>query len=111
MNAPGGQFSSLSDLIRLAQVVLDPTSFPVSGGGKSGSKGIISQKAVDRWLKPVTAFEEDDLTELGMMWEIIKHPDSRGRLRRLYWKRELFASWLAATTVTHVLTTMHNQSV
>ncbi|KAL1864074.1 hypothetical protein VTK73DRAFT_6164 [Phialemonium thermophilum] len=76
MNAAGGQFSSLSDTARFAQFLLHP-------GRK---EGLLKQKTVNRWFKPVVSFEEDDLTELGLMWEIIKHPDAHGRFRHVYQK-------------------------
>jgi hypothetical protein len=77
MNAAGGQFSSLSDLITLLQTLLNPAH----------SKSLITQQTMDFWLRTVHAFEEDDWTELGLIWEIIKAEDSNGRLRKLYWKR------------------------
>ena len=77
MNSAGGQFSSLTDLTKLAQFLLNPGSID----------GLLKRKTVDRWLKPIVSFEEDDLTELGMMWEILKHPDANQRLRHIYQKR------------------------
>ena len=79
MNPAGGQFSSLSDLITFTQTLLNPRH----------PKSLLARFTRDRWLKTaVHAFEEDDWTELGLMWEIIKAPDSYGRLRKIYWKRE-----------------------
>lgn len=78
MNAAGGQFASLADMITLAQTIIDP----------SHPKSQISSYARDKWLKPAHVFEEDDWTEVGLAWEIIKAEDSHGRMRKIYWKRE-----------------------
>lgn len=77
MNPAGGQFSSLSDLITVTQTLLN-TKHP---------KSQISQYSRDKWLQTVHAFEEDDWTEIGFIWEIIKQKDSNGRARKIYWKR------------------------
>ena len=77
MNPAGGQFSSLSDLITVTQTLLNPNH----------PKSQISRYARDKWLQTVHAFEEDDWTEIGFIWEIIKARDSNGRLRKIYWKR------------------------
>ncbi|TBU57475.1 beta-lactamase/transpeptidase-like protein [Dichomitus squalens] len=76
MNPSGGQFSSLSDFIMLAQTLLNPRH----------PKSPLTQYSLNRWFKPVHAFEEDDWTEMGFLWEVIKARDSSGRLRRIYWK-------------------------
>nr|VWP01941.1 N/A [Ganoderma boninense] len=76
MNPSGGQFSTLSDFITLAQTLLNPRH----------PKSQITQYSMNRWLQQVHAFEEDDWTEMGFLWEIIKAPDSNGRLRRVYMK-------------------------
>ncbi|KAH9850838.1 beta-lactamase/transpeptidase-like protein, partial [Lenzites betulinus] len=76
MNSAGGQFSSLSDMITLTQTILNP----------SHPKSQISSRTRDKWLRPVHVFEEDDWTEIGLVWEIIKASDSNGRLRKIYWK-------------------------
>jgi len=73
MNPAAGQFSSLSDMIKFTQTLLKPSS-------------LISEYQLDRWYRPVFAFEEDDWTEMGMMWEIVKAEDSYGRPRRIFWK-------------------------
>ncbi|KAJ9157546.1 beta-lactamase/transpeptidase-like protein [Pleurostoma richardsiae] len=83
MNPAGGQFSSLHDLVTFAQILLD----------FSQRDSVITRRSLDRWLKPVVSFEEDNLTELGMMWEIIKHRDSNQRLRRVYWKLGLMLAY------------------
>ncbi len=78
MNPAGGQFSSLSDLATLTQALLNPR----------GAKSLLTQYSVDKWLRPAHSFEEDDWTELGFVWEIVKARDSNDRLRRIYWKRK-----------------------
>lgn len=77
MNPAGGQFGSLEDMIILTQTLLNPRH----------PKSLITQYTMDKWLHTVHAFEEDDWTESGMVWEIVKQPDSYGRLRKIYWKR------------------------
>ncbi|KAL1941017.1 hypothetical protein VTO73DRAFT_7653 [Trametes versicolor] len=76
MNPAGGQFSSLADIMTLAQTILDP----------SHPKSQISSYARDKWLQPAHVFDEDDWTEIGLVWEILKAADSHGRLRKIYWK-------------------------
>ena len=81
MNPAGGQFSSLSDFISVTKMLLNP----------DGQGSVIHKYSMDRFLQTVHAFEEDDWTEIGMIWEIIKAKDSNDRLRKIYWKCE----WLA----------------
>jgi hypothetical protein len=76
MNPAAGQFSSLSDLIIVLQTLLNPAH----------SKSVITQQSMDFWLHAVHDFEEDDWTQIGLIWEIMKAQDSNGRLRKLYWK-------------------------
>lgn len=76
MNPAAGQFSSLSDLITVTQTIFNPRH----------PKSQLTKYSRDKWLLPVHSFEEDDWTELGLMWEIIKAEDSYGRLRKIYWK-------------------------
>ena len=78
MNPAGGQFSSLSDMITVTQTLLNANH----------PKSRISRHSLDRWLQTAHAFEEDDWTEVGLMWEIVKARDSNGRLRKIYWKCE-----------------------
>ena len=80
MNPCAGQFSSLADLIPVVQMLVNPAH----------PKSLITRFTRDKWLHAVHDFEEDDWTELGWPWEIIKAPDSNGRLRKIYWKR----AWL-----------------
>ncbi len=74
MNPAGGQFSSLSDCIKVVQTLLNPVS-------------LLSRSSMDKWLQPVHDFEEDDWTQIGLVWEIIKARDSNGRPRKVYLKR------------------------
>jgi hypothetical protein len=63
MNPAGGQFSSLSDLITVLQMLLN-------------SKSIITQQSMDFWLCTIHVYKEDDWTQIGLIWEIIKVQDS-----------------------------------
>ncbi|CDO72016.1 hypothetical protein BN946_scf184943.g51 [Trametes cinnabarina] len=92
MNPAGGQFSSLSDLIKVTQMILNPAR----------PDSLITSYSRDKWLRPVHAFEEDDWTEVGLAWEIIKRADSHGRLRKIYWKRASSRSPSAAAAVRHI---------
>ena len=78
MNPAAGQFSSLADMLTFTKSLLS-TSLGTS---------LISQQTMDFWLQPAHVFEEDDWTEVGLMWEILKAEDSNGRLRKVYWKRK-----------------------
>ena len=78
MNPAGGQFSSLSDMITVTQTLLNARH----------PKSQISPHSLAKWKDTVHAFEEDDWTEMGFVWEIIKARDSHGRLRKIYWKRK-----------------------
>ncbi|TCD62579.1 hypothetical protein EIP91_006729 [Steccherinum ochraceum] len=85
MNPAAGQFSSLEDMIKFAQNVLSPSS-----------DSLLHEYQKDKWFKPVHAFDEDDWTEMGLMWEIVKTRDSNGRVRRVYWKLGAMAGHHAA---------------
>ncbi|KAJ7285643.1 beta-lactamase/transpeptidase-like protein [Mycena rebaudengoi] len=89
MNPAGGQFSSLRDSITVLQTLLNPRS----------KKSLISQQTMDRWLHTVHAFEEDDWTEIGFLWEIIKARDSNNRLRKIYWKLGAMAGYHSALAI------------
>ncbi|THH27146.1 hypothetical protein EUX98_g7049 [Antrodiella citrinella] len=86
MNPAAGQYSSLSDLIKFTQTLLKPSSF-------------LTEQQLDQWFTPVFAFEEDDWTEMGMMWEIVKIKDSYGRPRRIFWKLGAMAGHHAALAI------------
>lgn len=77
MNPAGGQFSSLSDMIIVVETLLNANH----------PRSQISQYSLDKWLQSVHTFQEDDWTEIGFIWEIIKARDSNHRLRKIYWKR------------------------
>ncbi|EMD41338.1 hypothetical protein CERSUDRAFT_101835 [Gelatoporia subvermispora B] len=76
MNPAAGQFMSLHDSVILLQTLLDP----------GHPRSLLTRYSMDKWLQPVHSFEEDDWTEIGFIWEIIKARDSNDRLRRVYWK-------------------------
>src|SRR5258708_40340191 len=75
MNSAGGQFSSARDLAKVMQMFLDPN--------REGS--LVSPLMMREWLRPMHAWA-DEINEVGMPWEIIKLPDSNGRLQRWYQK-------------------------
>ncbi|EED80978.1 predicted protein [Postia placenta Mad-698-R] len=89
MNPAGGQFSSLSDCIKITRGLLNPVS----------PESLISRRSMDRWLQPVHSFDEDDWTEIGFIWEIIKARDSNGRPRKIYWKLGAMAGYHAAIAI------------
>ncbi|KAJ7099466.1 beta-lactamase/transpeptidase-like protein [Mycena belliarum] len=86
MNPAAGQFSSLRDCATVLQTLLNPAH----------PKSLLSKATVDKWLRPVHSFEEDDWTEMGLIWEIVKVPDSHNRLRRIYWKLGAMAGYHTA---------------
>ncbi|KAJ7188877.1 beta-lactamase/transpeptidase-like protein [Mycena filopes] len=89
MNPAGGQFSSLRDCITVTQSLLNPED----------SRSLITKTTMDKWLQPVHSFQEDDWTESGFIWEIIKAPDSNKRLRRIYWKLGAMKSYHTALAI------------
>jgi len=89
MNPAGGQFSSLSDMITVTQTLLNPAH----------PKSVITQQSMDFWLHSVHDFEEDDWTQIGLIWEIMKAQDSNGRLRKLYWKLGALAGYHTAAGI------------
>jgi len=76
MNPSYGALTSSADLVKLMQTFLDPTRLDC----------LISPSSLREWLRPVHAWI-DDLTEVGLMWEILKIPGSFGRRHRVYQKR------------------------
>lgn len=78
MNAAGGQWCSLSDATTFTSTLLNPRH----------PKSVLASYTMRNWLHATRSFEEDDWTEAGLIWEIIKAKDSNQRLRRIYWKRE-----------------------
>ncbi|KZV92719.1 beta-lactamase/transpeptidase-like protein [Exidia glandulosa HHB12029] len=75
MNGAGGQMSSLADLVKSQQILLDPS--------RKGSN--ISPYTVREWMRPLYSFA-DDFYEVGHVWEIVKRKDSFGRTYRIYEK-------------------------
>jgi CubicO group peptidase (beta-lactamase class C family) len=82
MNPSGGAFSSLHDLTLLVRSLLRPDTHP----SNESEPGVLVPNSVARFLRPDHAFEEDDWSEAGAPWEIVKHVDGNGRRRRVYWK-------------------------
>ncbi|KAJ6631451.1 beta-lactamase/transpeptidase-like protein [Mycena sp. CBHHK59/15] len=89
MNPAAGQFSSLRDCVTVTQTLLNPNH----------PKSLITKATMDQWLRPVHSFEEDDWTEAGFIWEIIKAQDSNKRFRRIYWKLGAMAGYHAALAI------------
>jgi CubicO group peptidase (beta-lactamase class C family) len=83
MNPSGGAFASLHDLALLTRSLLHPAVHPAN----LNAPGVLDPDSVARFLRPDHSFEEDDWSEAGAPWEIVKHLDSHGRRRRVYWKR------------------------
>jgi hypothetical protein len=76
MNPAYGLFSSAADLSKVMQTFLDPTR----------DESLITPYTVREWLRPAYAWI-DDLTEVGLLWEILKITDSYNRRIRVYQKR------------------------
>ncbi|KAJ7725646.1 beta-lactamase/transpeptidase-like protein [Mycena maculata] len=89
MNPAAGQFLSLRDLVAVTQTLVDPEH----------PKSVIRKATMDKWLLPVHSFDEDDWTESGFIWEIIKAPDSNKRLRKVYWKLGAMVGYHAALAI------------
>ena len=75
MNPAGGQFSSLGDLVKLMQTLLNPER----------EESILPTHSVREWLQPVHPLFDDD-TEIGAPWEIYKIRNKWGQVQRLYEK-------------------------
>ncbi|OCH88784.1 beta-lactamase/transpeptidase-like protein [Obba rivulosa] len=89
MNSAGGQFLSLSDAITVLQTLLNPDN----------AKSILTRYSMNRWMQPVHDFEEDNWTQVGHIWEIVKARDSNGRLRKVYWKLGNLPGYHAAIAI------------
>jgi hypothetical protein len=76
MNPAYGALTCAADLIKLMKTFLDPTH----------RDSLVSPYIIRQWLRPVHAWI-DDLTEVGLLWEILKIPASFGRRQRVYQKR------------------------
>jgi hypothetical protein len=75
MNPAYGALTCAADLIKLMKTFLDPTH----------RDSLVSPYIIRQWLRPVHAWI-DDLTEVGLLWEILKIPASFGRHQRVYQK-------------------------
>jgi len=75
MNPSYGQLSSVRDLVKLMQTFLD----------SSRSDSLVSPYSLREWVRPTYAWM-DDMTEVGLLWEILKVPDSYDRKQRVYQK-------------------------
>ncbi len=76
MNPSYGVLTTAADLAKLMKTFLDPTR----------PDCLISPYTLREWLRPMYAWI-DDLTEVGLLWEILKVPDAFGRRQRVYQKR------------------------
>ena len=75
MSPAAGQFSPLTDMITVVQMLLNPRH----------PKNQLSKRSMLTWLpQPVHAFEEDDWTKTGLARGTIKASNSNGRPRRVY---------------------------
>jgi hypothetical protein len=80
MNPSYGQLSSVADLTKVMQTFLD----------SSNPKSLISSYTLREWLRPTYAWM-DDMTEVGLLWEILKIPDAYDRRVRVYQKSAYFS--------------------
>lgn len=69
--------SSLSDLVKVMQVLLNPRR----------PESIVSPFTVREWLRPMHSWF-DDYSEVGALWEIYSSRDSYGKKQKLYQKSE-----------------------
>lgn len=76
MNSAGGQFLSIANAATVLQMLLYPD--------RPGS--LLTHFSMDRSMQPVHDFEEDNWTQVGHIWKIVKARDSHGRARKIYWK-------------------------
>ncbi|KAI0319435.1 beta-lactamase/transpeptidase-like protein [Amylostereum chailletii] len=89
MKPAAGQFSSISDLIKVTQMLLNPAQ----------PNSLLTPYSTRKWLQSVHSFEEDDWTEIGFVWEIVKARDSNGRPRKIYWKLGAMAGYHSALAI------------
>lgn len=76
-HAPGGQFSSVSDLSNAVRFLLNPAT-------ATGSR-IIRASTLREWIRP--SFPQyDNVSETGLVWEILKFSDRYGQTQRFYGK-------------------------
>lgn len=74
-NPAGGQMSSLSDLGKTMQIFLDPDH----------PHQLLSSYSLREWIRPLHNYY-DDLTQVGLTWEIQQFKDVHGRQQRYYSK-------------------------
>lgn len=67
--------SSLSDLVKVMQTLIDPRR----------PESLLRPSTVREWMKPLHSFW-DDYQEVGPMWEIFRVKDSFGRYSRQFVK-------------------------
>ena len=92
MNPSFGVLTCAADLAKLMQTFLDPTR----------RECLISPYTLREWLRPVHAWI-DDLTEVGLLWEILKIPAAFGRRQRIYQKRtSINMSFVGTSGLTNV---------
>ncbi|KAG8221411.1 beta-lactamase/transpeptidase-like protein [Butyriboletus roseoflavus] len=74
-NPAGGQMSSLSDLTKVMQVLINPQR----------PESILSPFTIREWMRPMHSWF-DDYSDVGALWEIYTSTDSYGRKQKLYQK-------------------------
>jgi len=87
-NPEGGQFSSLSDFVKLSQNLLDPTS----------KAALLSPPTMLEWLKPIFNFW-DGVTSVGIPWEITRTRHAFGRTIEEYKKSGSLSSLFSSFTI------------
>ncbi|KAF8120130.1 beta-lactamase/transpeptidase-like protein [Boletus edulis] len=75
INPAGGQMSSLSDLTKLMQVLINPQR----------PESVLSPFTVREWMRPIHTWY-DDYSAVGALWEIYTSTDSYDRKQKLYQK-------------------------
>ncbi|EIW81745.1 beta-lactamase transpeptidase-like protein, partial [Coniophora puteana RWD-64-598 SS2] len=89
-NPACGQMSSLRDLVRASQMLLDPE--------REGQVSVISERTLSEWLRPIHSWF-DGFSEVGAVWEIYSSKDSYGRTQKLYQKLGELAGHHTALTL------------
>ncbi|KAG9309359.1 beta-lactamase/transpeptidase-like protein [Chiua virens] len=90
-NPSGGQMSSLSDLTKLMQILINPRR----------PESVLSPHTVREWMRPMHSWF-DDYSEVGALWEIFSSIDSYGRKQKLYQKVGELPGYHTAFTVNPV---------
>ncbi|EGN94877.1 hypothetical protein SERLA73DRAFT_77610 [Serpula lacrymans var. lacrymans S7.3] len=86
-NPYGGQFSSISDLVKLMQTFLDPTR----------PESLISPYTVREWMRPMYVWPDN--SAVGALWEIFQAQDSYGREQLVYQKSGDLVGYHSAWTI------------